>query len=117
MKIIRKLKFEIIRGLNKMAALQNLEKEIEKLKERNARVESDKAWEASYTRRALLMLFTYLAIGLYLSAIKITNPWMNAIVPAIGFMLSTLTLPFFKKLWIKHNCKRRTKNNSRSNCE
>lgn len=85
-----------------MATLQDLEKEIEKIKERNIRVESDKAWETSNSRRALLMAFTYLAIGLYLSAIKIASPWMNAIVPAVGFMLSTLTLPFFKKLWLKH---------------
>lgn len=86
-----------------MATLQDLEKEIEKIKERNNRVESDKAWETSYLRRALLMIFTYLAIGFYLSAIKIEKPWINAIVPAIGFMLSTLTLPFLKKLWLRHN--------------
>jgi len=85
-----------------MATLQELEKEIEKIKERNIRVESDKAWETSYSRRALLATFTYLAIGFYLCAIKIASPWINAIVPAIGFMLSTLTLPFFKKLWLKH---------------
>jgi len=85
-----------------MATLQDLEKEIEKIKERNTRVESDKAWETSYSRRALLVAFTYLAIGFYLSAIKIANPWMNAIVPAIGFMLSTLTLPFFKRFWLKY---------------
>jgi len=88
-----------------MPTLQELEKEIEKIKERNRHVESDKAWETSYTRRALLALFTYFAIGFYLSAIKIINPWMNAIVPATGFMLSTLTLPFFKKLWLKHSYK------------
>ena len=84
-----------------MATLQDLEKEIKKIKERNSRVESDKAWETSRSRRALLVIFTYLAIGFYLNAIKIASPWMNAIVPAIGFMLSTLTLPFFKKLWLK----------------
>jgi len=48
------------------------------------------------------MLFTYLAIGLYLKAINIDRPWLNAIVPAIGFMLSTLTLPFIKTLWLKY---------------
>ena len=25
----------------------------------------------------------------------------NAIVPAVGFLLSTLTLPIFKKLWLQ----------------
>jgi len=42
-----------------------------------------------------------LAIGFYLQAIKIDRPWLNAIVPSIGFLLSTLTLPFFKEVWKK----------------
>lgn len=84
-----------------MANLNELEKEINKLKERNKRVETDKSWETSSTRRGLLIIFTYLAIGFYLSAIRIENPWLNAIVPSIGFLLSTLTLPYFKNLWIK----------------
>jgi hypothetical protein len=84
-----------------MAGIAELEKEIKKIKERNARVEEDKAWETSYARRGLLALFTYLAIGAYLSAISVPLPWLNAIVPAVAFMLSTLTLPFFKRQWIK----------------
>ena len=67
---------------------------------RNKRVEADKAWETSYTRRTILTIFTYLAIGVYLSAINIPRPWLNAIVPAVAFMLSTLTLPYFKKIWL-----------------
>lgn len=88
-----------------MPTLEQLEKEIKKLNERNKKVEIDKAWETSYTRRGLLTLFTYFAIGIYLSVINIPNPWLNAIVPAVGFMLSTLTLPFFKGLWIRHQKK------------
>ena len=85
-----------------MATLKQLEEEISKLKKRNTRVEVDKAWETSFARRALLMLFTYLAIGIYLKVINIPYPWLNAIVPAVAFMLSTLTLPFFKKVWLKY---------------
>lgn len=83
-----------------------LEKEIAKIKERNVKVETDKAWETSYTRRILLTTFTYLAIGLYLNAIRIPDAWLNAVVPAVGFMLSTLTIPFFKRLWIKYSYKK-----------
>jgi len=68
---------------------------------RNKRVEGDKAWEVSYTRRILLIIFTYLAIGIYLRVINVPYPWLNAIVPAVAFMLSTLTMPFFKKVWMK----------------
>ncbi|MBS3134414.1 hypothetical protein J4214_04245 [Candidatus Woesearchaeota archaeon] len=85
-----------------MTTLKQLEIEIKKIKERNYKVESDKSWETSYTRKALLALFTYLAIGIYLYIININKPWLNAIVPAVGFMLSTLTLPFFKSLWMKY---------------
>ncbi len=85
-----------------MAGLIELEKRVKSIEQRNKKVESDKAWEVSYTRRSLLMLFTYLSIGFYLQAIKIPQPWLNAIVPAIAFMLSTLTLPMFKKLWLRY---------------
>lgn len=84
-----------------MVSLSELEKEIEKLKQRNKRVETDKAWETSSARRGLLVIFTYLAIGFYLNAINVENPWRSAIVPSLGFLLSTLTLPYFKNLWIK----------------
>lgn len=85
-----------------MASLAQLEKEIREIKARNQRVETDKNWETSFSRRGLLVLFTYLAIGFYLQAIQIPNPWLNAIVPAVGFLLSTLTLPFFKSAWLKY---------------
>ncbi|HLC48086.1 MAG TPA: hypothetical protein VJI13_03340 [Candidatus Norongarragalinales archaeon] len=83
-----------------MGRLGRLEKEIREIKHRNLRVEADKAWETSITRRVLLAVFTYLAIGAYLQAIMLPDPWLNAIVPSVAFMLSTLTLPFFKKLWL-----------------
>lgn len=84
-----------------MATIQELEKKIEKINDRNKLVEADKAWETSYMRRIILVVFTYLAIGFYLQVIGISEPWVNAIVPAVAFMLSTLTLTFFKKLWVK----------------
>jgi hypothetical protein len=92
-----------------MASPKELEERIENIEKRNARVEADKAWETSFFRRGLLVLFTYLAIGFYLQAINVPLPWLNAIVPAFAFMLSTLTLPFFKKAWSKHVYKRAAK--------
>ncbi len=85
-----------------MTTLKNVDARIRKIEERNKKVEADKAWELSYFRRALLMLFTYLSIGFYLQAVKIQQPWLNAIVPSVAFMLSTLTLPFFKKVWLRY---------------
>lgn len=83
-----------------MKSLESLSKEVEQIKERNQKVELDKKWEVSFTRRLLLVTFTYLSIGLYMAVIGIKDPWLNAIVPSFGFLLSTLTLPYFKKLWI-----------------
>lgn len=80
----------------------NLEKRIEKIEERNSKVELDKSWETSWTRKILLAIFTYIAIALYLKFVVGINPWVNAIVPSVGFLLSTLTLPYFKKLWNKY---------------
>lgn len=85
-----------------MQNIEKLQKDVEKIKQRNRLVETNKAWETSFTRKGLLALFTYLAIALYLKIIKIDHPWINAIVPAIGFLLSTLTLPFFKNIWEKY---------------
>ncbi|MDO8668816.1 MAG: hypothetical protein Q7K65_00800 [Candidatus Buchananbacteria bacterium] len=85
--------------------MENLEQKIKKIEERNQRVEVDKSWETSWTRRMLLTIFTYLAIGVYMWAIDIPRAWLNAVVPAVAFMLSTLSMPFFKKLWIRRNKK------------
>ena len=80
--------------------INKIEEELVRIEARNKSVEADKAWETSLSRRGLLVAFTYLAIGIYLSVINIDRPWLNAIVPSVGFMLSTLTLPYFKKLWL-----------------
>lgn len=84
-----------------MNELDQIKKDLDEIKKRNQAVEADKAWETSYSRRIILLFLTYIAIGLYLWIIKVERPWLNAIVPAVGFMLSTLTMPYFKKLWLK----------------
>lgn len=80
--------------------MDSIEQRLEKIEQRNSRVEADKAWETSWTRRFFVALFTYLAISLYMWAINIDRPWLNAIVPTVGFLLSTLTLPYIKKWWV-----------------
>ena len=84
-----------------MATIDELEIEIEKIKERNERVEMEKTWETSWTRRAVISVFTYLVIALFFLFAGVLNPFVNAIVPALAFILSTATLPFFKNLWLK----------------
>ena len=85
--------------------IEIIQKEIETIKLRNKSVEADKAWETSGFRKVLIVVFTYLAIAIFLILIKVERPWLNAIVPAVAFALSTLTLPYFKNWWIKKYCK------------
>lgn len=73
----------------------------ETFEQRNKRVESDKAWETSYTRRSIIAAITYLIVVWFLYLINAPTPWLNALVPTAGFVLSTLTLPFFKKWWLR----------------
>lgn len=89
-----------------MDKLNELEKRIGLIEQRNKRVEKDKEWETSLTRKTLLILFTYLTLVFYFKFVLQINPWLNAIVPTLGFYLSTLTLPFFRKIWEGHIHKR-----------
>ncbi len=82
-----------------MSSISNLESRISAIEKRNEEVELNKSWEGSWTRKGLIILFTYLSISLYLYFIVGIDPWINAVVPALGFVLSSLSLPYFKKWW------------------
>ena len=84
-----------------MPTLKSLQKEIATIKDRNKRVEQDKAWETSWTRRLLILALTYIVIVVFFVTAKLPDPFVNAIVPSLAFILSTLTVPLFKKWWIK----------------
>ncbi len=79
----------------------NLEKELIEIKQRNKRVEADKAWETSWSRKIVIALLTYAVIVIFFYFAGLPKPFINSIVPALAFVLSTLTLTWFKKLWIK----------------
>ena len=81
----------------------NIEKEIELIKKRNKKVEIDKTWELSLTRKFIIFLFTYIIIVLFFYIAQLSKPFINALVPSLAFILSTLTMPFFKKLWLRNN--------------
>lgn len=74
--------------------------DIKSLQERNRKVEADKAWEKSWFRRITIMLITYGVIGGYLNFLNVEKAWLHALVPATGYMLSTLGLGFLKDIWI-----------------
>lgn len=81
--------------------LKQIESALEQIKQRNARVEIDKAWETSAFRIVCICTITYLvAVGL-LYAIDADRPLLGAVVPVFGFLLSTQSLPAIKRWWVK----------------
>ncbi len=83
-----------------MTSIEELQKEIDEIKTRNKRVEADKAWETSLFRKILIALLTYFVIVLFFYFVDLPKPFINAVVPTLGFVLSTLSVPLFKKCWI-----------------
>lgn len=82
---------------------KKLETEIKDIKARNARVELDKAWETSWTRRVCIMILTYIVVIAYSFTIQqISNIFLSSLVPVIGFTLSTLSLKGVRKIWEKN---------------
>ncbi len=81
----------------------NVEERINKIEERNKRVEKDKKWETSITRKVCIMFLTYIIVIIYSFIIRnVDNIFLSSLVPVIGFTLSTLSLKFVRKLWERH---------------
>lgn len=82
---------------------KELENEILKIKERNKKVELDKAWETSLTRKICICVLTYIVVLIYSLLInKINNIFLSSLVPVIGFTLSTLSLKLVRNIWEKN---------------
>ncbi|MCR5187011.1 MAG: hypothetical protein K6D97_07880 [Clostridia bacterium] len=80
-----------------------IEKEIEKIKLRNQKVELDKSWETSTTRRICICVLTYIVVVTYSYIVRnYDNIFLSSLVPVIGFTLSTLSLKFVRSSWEKN---------------
>ncbi len=80
----------------------DLEQEITALKKRNQKVEIEKSWETSLTRKILISILTYFVISLFFYIAKLPEPFISALVPTLGFLLSTLSFSLVKNLWKKY---------------
>ena len=79
---------------------EKIESEIKNIKARNARVELDKKWETSWTRRLCICVLTYIVVVIYCLMIEAgSNVFLSSLVPVIGFTLSTLSLGLVRKIW------------------
>ena len=83
-----------------MTTIEELQTEIENIKARNRRVEADKAWETSRERKILIAVMTYFAMVIFFYFAGLPDPFVNSIVPAVAFILSTLTMSTLKNVWL-----------------
>ena len=76
-----------------------IDKEIEHLRSRNQRVDSNKAWEQSFVRKGTVAIITYIVTLLVFTSIGASEPYLNAFIPTVGYLLSTLSLSFVRSFW------------------
>ncbi|MBP9116257.1 MAG: hypothetical protein KBF89_07950 [Acidimicrobiia bacterium] len=82
-----------------MSELTSLENRIAKLELRNKMVESNKRWETSFIRRISIATLTYFVILAYHVIIGAKNMWIISAVPVLGFVISTLSLQYIRKVF------------------
>ena len=82
-----------------MSEIEELKKEIDLIKDRNQKVQLDKAWETSLFRVFFITGITYIVIAIVFYLIGVENFLVNALIPTIGYYLSTQSLPLIKKWW------------------
>ena len=82
-----------------MMISKNIEQRVTAIEARNIKVEQDKKWETSWTRKLSIIVLTYIVVFIYLNVIGNDNPPINAIVPPTGFFLSTLVLKHIRAIW------------------
>lgn len=80
--------------------IEKIEQELQMIRERNLRVEADKAWETSLFRVVTIAIITYVVASLVMRLLGTTNYYFNALIPVIGYLLSTQSLPIIKKWWL-----------------
>lgn len=85
--------------------LEDLEKEISEIKKRNLKVEQEKAWEISKERKVLVLISTYIIMSVVMLLLKFDKPFLNALIPTLWYFLSTLSINFFKKIYLNKHFK------------
>lgn len=80
--------------------MQELAERVDAIEERNARVTGEKAWETSWVRRGSILGITYACTVFLLMLLGHDHVFKHALVPPMGYLLSTLSLPWLKVWWL-----------------
>ncbi len=75
--------------------------QLAEIQERNQRVEADKAWETSVLRILCIAVLIYSVVVIFMIQLGIERAWLNALIPPVGYVLSTLSLSPLKHWWIR----------------
>jgi len=78
-----------------------LKKEVEKIKERNRRVEEDKAWETSWARKIFITFSTYIIVVVFMIVMQENKPFLKSLVPVLGYILSSVSYGVVRSWWLK----------------
>ena len=78
-----------------------MKKIITEILERNQKVELDKKWELSLTRKIFIALIIYFFSVLFLAIIKTENFFKASIIPTSGYLFSTFSLNPIRSIWEK----------------
>ena len=65
----------------------------------NEEKDRGKSFEKSYTRVIAIMLLTYVTLFGYMSLIGVKDAYLNAVIPTVGFNLSTLSMSSVQYIW------------------
>lgn len=82
--------------------LSVVESELADIRNRNRRVESDKAWETSRVRLLSITGITYVTMVLVFLVFGSSRPFVDALVPTTGFFLSTLSVSVLRSCFGKY---------------
>ncbi len=90
-------------GNNTELELQELKKEVEKIKARNKRVEADKAWETSWARAGIILLITYIFTTMFFLRTDQSPAYLLSLEPTAGFTIGLLSFGKLKSIWLKRH--------------
>jgi hypothetical protein len=82
--------------------IKKIWKEIHAIQARNKRVEGDKGWETSWTRKITVAMVTYVLVVIVMVMADFKNPFAEALIPTVAYLISISSLSFLKGWWIKN---------------
>jgi hypothetical protein len=81
-------------------SFDEMRRQVAEIQARNERVEREKAWETSWTRRLVIAGATWVAAWLWLRGLAVEHAARQALVPTLAYVVSTFSLPFLRRWWM-----------------